>query len=127
MGQTNLDNPGASDRGRDWRRNRVPFRLEEVRQGSSVGSKGPEIGTEGTLRDAKADVSSAYDTSAHRQAERAGFEPAVRFRPHTAFPVPHLRPLGHLSDAAILNSTAPDHLNKIQPKPSRGTLFGFQG
>src|SRR5262245_7401739 len=30
-------------------------------------------------------------------AERAGFEPAVRFRPHTAFPVPHLRPLGHLS------------------------------
>ncbi len=31
------------------------------------------------------------------QAERAGFEPAVRFDPHTAFPVPHLRPLGHLS------------------------------
>src|SRR5262249_18839551 len=30
-------------------------------------------------------------------AERAGFEPAVRFDPHTAFPVPHLRPLGHLS------------------------------
>ncbi len=31
-------------------------------------------------------------------AERAGFEPAVRFDPHTAFPVPHLRPLGHLSE-----------------------------
>src|SRR5262249_5086385 len=31
------------------------------------------------------------------KAERAGFEPAVRFDPHTAFPVPHLRPLGHLS------------------------------
>src|SRR5438445_9835884 len=29
--------------------------------------------------------------------ERAGFEPAVRCDPHTAFPVPHLRPLGHLS------------------------------
>jgi hypothetical protein len=32
------------------------------------------------------------------QAERAGFEPAVRFDPHTAFPVLHLRPLGHLSE-----------------------------
>src|SRR5215472_10416762 len=32
-----------------------------------------------------------------RLAERAGFEPAVRFDPHTAFPVPHNRPLGHLS------------------------------
>ncbi len=32
------------------------------------------------------------------KAERAGFEPAVRFDPHTAFPVPHLRPLGHLSE-----------------------------
>src|SRR5207253_5123953 len=32
------------------------------------------------------------------EAERAGFEPAVRFDPHTAFPVPHLRPLGHLSE-----------------------------
>jgi hypothetical protein len=30
-------------------------------------------------------------------AERAGFEPAVRFDPHTAFPVPHNRPLCHLS------------------------------
>src|SRR5947209_7323008 len=36
------------------------------------------------------------------QAERAGFEPAVRFDPHTAFPVPRLRPLGHLSDNSIL-------------------------
>ena len=34
------------------------------------------------------------------KAERAGFEPAVRFDPHTAFPVPHLRPLGHLSEIA---------------------------
>jgi hypothetical protein len=33
-----------------------------------------------------------------KEAERAGFEPAVRFDPHTAFPVPHLRPLGHLSE-----------------------------
>ncbi len=32
-----------------------------------------------------------------KQAERAGFEPAVRFDPHTAFPVPHNRPLCHLS------------------------------
>src|SRR5438309_9237734 len=24
--------------------------------------------------------------------------PAVRCKPHTAFPVPHLRPLGHLSE-----------------------------
>src|SRR5437879_3661046 len=36
------------------------------------------------------------------QAERAGFEPAVRFDPHTAFPVPHLRPLGHLSEITSL-------------------------
>src|SRR5262249_36890784 len=47
---------------------------------------------------AKADVSHTVYTSASRQAERAGFEPAVRFDPHTAFPVPHLRPLGHLSE-----------------------------
>src|SRR5207253_7167325 len=31
------------------------------------------------------------------EAERAGFEPAVRFDPHTAFPVPHNRTLCHLS------------------------------
>src|SRR5262245_37532404 len=31
------------------------------------------------------------------QAERGGFEPPVRFDPHTAFPVPHNRPLCHLS------------------------------
>src|SRR5438128_9322508 len=37
-----------------------------------------------------------------RKAERAGFEPAVRFDPHTAFPVPHLRPLGHLSVSQYL-------------------------
>jgi hypothetical protein len=30
-------------------------------------------------------------------AERAGFEPAMGFKPHTAFPVLLLRPLGHLS------------------------------
>src|SRR6267143_1358329 len=32
------------------------------------------------------------------KAERGGFEPAVRFDPHTAFPVPHNRPLCHLSE-----------------------------
>jgi hypothetical protein len=31
-------------------------------------------------------------------AERQGFEPWIRFKPYTAFPVPRLRPLGHLSD-----------------------------
>src|SRR5215831_3708612 len=36
---------------------------------------------------------------ARGEAERAGFEPAVRFDPHTAFPVPHNRPLCHLSEA----------------------------
>jgi hypothetical protein len=30
-------------------------------------------------------------------AERGGFEPPVRFDPHTAFPVLHNRPLCHLS------------------------------
>ena len=31
------------------------------------------------------------------RSERGGFEPPVRFDPHTAFPVPHNRPLCHLS------------------------------
>src|SRR6476469_6482550 len=30
-------------------------------------------------------------------AERGGFEPPMRFKPHTAFPVLLLQPLGHLS------------------------------
>src|SRR5438270_9090483 len=34
-------------------------------------------------------------------AERGGFEPPVRFDPHTAFPVPHNRPLCHLSNIII--------------------------
>jgi hypothetical protein len=53
---------------------------------------------QGCLRKAKANVSITYDTSASRQAERGGFEPPVRFKPHTAFPVPHNRPLCHLSE-----------------------------
>jgi len=36
----------------------------------------------------------------HSNAEREGFEPSVRFNPHTAFPVLHHRPLGHLSGNA---------------------------
>lgn len=32
-----------------------------------------------------------------RNAERMGFEPMIRFKPYTAFPVRRLRPLGHLS------------------------------
>ena len=30
-------------------------------------------------------------------AERAGFEPAIRFNPYTRFPGVRLQPLGHLS------------------------------
>lgn len=30
-------------------------------------------------------------------AEKAGFEPAVRYKPYTRFPGVHLRPLGHFS------------------------------
>ncbi len=30
-------------------------------------------------------------------AEKAGFEPAVRYKPHTRFPGVHLQPLGHFS------------------------------
>ena len=30
-------------------------------------------------------------------AEKAGFEPAVRFEPYTRFPGVHLQPLGHFS------------------------------
>lgn len=30
-------------------------------------------------------------------AEKAGFEPAVRFEPYTRFPGVHLKPLGHFS------------------------------
>ena len=32
------------------------------------------------------------------KAERVGFEPTSQLSPRTAFPVPHLRPLGHLSE-----------------------------
>ncbi len=40
-----------------------------------------------------------------KRAERAGFEPAVPVARDTAFPVPHNRPLCHLSDReAILAS-----------------------
>ena len=35
-------------------------------------------------------------------AEREGFEPSIRFKPYTAFPVLLLRPLGHLSRASAL-------------------------
>src|SRR5206468_2341548 len=35
-------------------------------------------------------------------AERAGFEPARRFKPPTAFPVLLLRPLGHLSKQLLI-------------------------
>ena len=31
------------------------------------------------------------------KTERAGFEPAVRCNPYTAFPMPRLQPLSHLS------------------------------
>src|SRR5205823_9361904 len=70
------------------------------------------------------------------EAERAGFEPAVRFDPHTAFPVPHLRPLGHLSGEAfaavyprravsstyqMLGKNALDHPDLIVPQ---GRRFG---
>ena len=37
------------------------------------------------------------DVALSLSAERGGFEPPVRFDPHTAFPVPHNRPLCHLS------------------------------
>src|SRR5215813_1253064 len=53
-------------------------------------------------------------------AERAGFEPAVRFDPHTAFPVPHLRPLGHLSEKEKPRRDLLARLNSqpILPAPS---------
>jgi hypothetical protein len=38
-----------------------------------------------------------------RKAERGGFEPPVRFDPHTAFPVPHNRPLCHLSVSQVFD------------------------
>ena len=44
------------------------------------------------------------DLSAQKnKAERGGFEPPVRFDPHTAFPVPHNRPLCHLSLLMIVS------------------------
>src|SRR5213080_1494834 len=52
-------------------------------------------------------------------AERAGFEPAVRFDPHTAFPVPHNRPLCHLSGFAFLPPTGP---RSNTPRPVSAAL-----
>src|SRR5690348_10381189 len=42
------------------------------------------------------------------RTERAGFEPAIGFKPNTAFPVLLLRPLGHLSGAAPPGRRAED-------------------
>jgi hypothetical protein len=39
----------------------------------------------------------AFASERFVRTERAGFEPAMGFKPHTAFPVLLLRPLGHLS------------------------------
>ena len=44
-------------------------------------------------------------------AEREGFEPSVRFNTYTAFPVPHLRPLGHLS--GMLNLLSVNALRQL--------------
>jgi hypothetical protein len=38
-----------------------------------------------------------YLKSKESLAEKAGFEPAVRFEPYTRFPGVHLKPLGHFS------------------------------
>src|SRR5437667_9825690 len=56
------------------------------------------------------------------EAERAGFEPAVRFDPHTAFPVPHLRPLGHLSGGRFMISRASQAVNAV-PNPVSGSVM----
>ena len=45
-------------------------------------------------------------------AEREGFEPSVRFKPHTAFPVLLLQPLGHLS------GTPPDEAQRPRRRQS---------
>ncbi len=37
----------------------------------------------------------------NKTTERAGFEPAVRINPHTAFPRLHHQPLGHLSNVVL--------------------------
>src|SRR5262249_37588346 len=64
------------------------------------GAGWPGIPRPGRVRDLPAaDGHPAYPFgTVSCSAEREGFEPSVRFNPYTAFPVPHLRPLGHLSE-----------------------------
>lgn len=51
----------------------------------------------GEPRNAKARVSFTYDTRATDEAERTGFEPAVRFDPYIGLANRRFRPLSHLS------------------------------
>jgi hypothetical protein len=59
-----------------------------------------KTGTTGvTARNITAEVTAAKSVTTGRSSvtERMGFEPMIRFKPYTAFPVRRLRPLGHLS------------------------------
>jgi hypothetical protein len=54
-------------------------------------------GVQKVSRDPQALATKQFGDHGSLNTERGGFEPPVRFNPHTAFPVPHNRPLCHLS------------------------------
>src|SRR6476660_6391632 len=57
-------------------------------------------------------------------AERGGFEPPVRFDPYTAFPVPHNRPLCHLS-LSHFNSSRLTIIAFVRPLDTRTKRYNF--
>jgi hypothetical protein len=80
--------------------------LAASRPASSETANGNVSSGEGNLRaTGESKIENDLETQAEQSVmevlslgtERAGFEPAMGFKPHTAFPVLLLRPLGHLS------------------------------
>jgi hypothetical protein len=69
------------------------------------------------LKKEKARATSTQVTQASKPAERAGFEPAVRFYPYAALAKRCFRPLSHLS-GAIFQDSLP-----LEPPPPNRELF----
>jgi hypothetical protein len=58
-------------------------------------------------------------------AERGGFEPPIRFRPYTAFPVLRIRPLCHLSGEQTIGYSIVFYaLNRVNWAVFGGTAIG---
>jgi hypothetical protein len=74
-----------------------PRRIEAARVATIGLDKTGTMGAHERSRDPQTSFREEVASHGSLEAERGGFEPPVRFDPHTAFPVPHNRPLCHLS------------------------------